>query len=419
MATSSRTILRWLRAPIHLVALLTGAKSFADNLFLGSAYLNRLGLHATRLRAAHALARRRRARLASLVPAEQRQQFDRNGYVILRDLLPEERFARLQSAIFSAQLDSREQLQGDTITRRVAIGATLRRRLPELEALLESQRWKDLMAYVASTRSEPLYYIQAILGGVAEGPPDPQLELHSDTFQPSLKAWYFLTDVEEDGRPLIYVAGSHRLTGARLEWERKKSLSVLHEGDRLSQRGSLRVSRSELEDLGLPQPTRFCVPANTLVVADTYGFHARGDAAGPTVRVEIWAYCRRSPFLPWTGLDLLSWRPISLRRAEWLNSLLDWLDHSGWMKQHWRRVGKKSVLEPSLPSDQRTPSAPTRTTADSDMASDVPLSARRHPPADTVTPSAVTAPSSGMTHLNRSESSSSMRPSELARTSEK
>jgi hypothetical protein len=419
VATNSRTILRWLRAPIHLGALLTGAKSFADNLFLGSARLNRIGLHGGRLRAAHALARWRRARLASLLPAEQRQEFDRNGYVIIRDLLPEERFARLRSAIFSARLEAREQLQGDTITRRVAIGAALRRGLPDLDALLGSQRWKGLMAYVASTRSEPLYYIQTVLGGVAAGPPDPQLDLHSDTFQPSLKAWYFLTDVEEDGRPFTYVAGSHRLTSARLEWERKKSLSVLREGDRLSQRGSLRVSRDELQGLGLPQPSRLCVPANTLIVADTYGFHARGEAGGPTVRVEIWAYCRRSPFLPWTGLDLLSWRPISLRRTEWLNSLLDWLDHRGWMKQHWRRVGKKSVLEPSLPVDQICPSAPTRTTADSDIASDVPLSARRHPPADTVTPPAVTAPANGMTHLNRSDNSSSTRPSELARTSEK
>jgi hypothetical protein len=261
-----------------------------------------------------------------------------------------------------------------------------------LDALLETAAWKGLMAYVASTRSEPLYYIQTIFGGVVEGPPDPQLDLHSDTFQPSLKAWYFLTDVEEDGRPLTYVAGSHRLTDARVEWERKRSESVLREGDRLSQRGSFRVSANELAGLGLPEPTLFCVPANTLVVADTYGFHARGDADDPSVRVEIWAYCRRNPFLPWTGFDLSSWKPISHRRAEWLNSLLDWLDGHGLVKQHWRPVGLKQVADSSLGLDQSGPSAPTRTTASSDSESDVPLSARRHPPADTVTPSAVALP---------------------------
>jgi hypothetical protein len=201
------------------------------------------------------------------------------------------------------------------------------------------------MAYVASTRSEPLYYIQTIFGGITEGPPDPQLQLHSDTFHPSLKAWLFLTDVEMDGRPLTYVAGSHRLTGARIEWERRKSIEVMATGDRLSQRGSFRVSEEELPSLGLPAPTHFVVPANTLVVVDTCGFHARADSTRPTVRVELWAYCRRTPFLPWTGGDLLSWRPVAQRRAQWAGAIVDWLDRRGLMKQHWRPAGRRRVSE--------------------------------------------------------------------------
>jgi hypothetical protein len=194
------------------------------------------------------------------------------------------------------------------------------------------------MAYVASTRSEPLYYIQAIAGGVVDGAPDPQLELHSDTFQPSLKAWLFLSDVEADGRPLTYVAGSHRLTPERIAWERRRSIDI-RTADRLSQRGSLRVSAEELPDLGLPPPRHFCVPANTLVAADTYGFHARAMSDRPTLRIELWAYCRRSPFLPWTGFDLWSSRPIAIRRGQWLGSIMDWMDRRGWAKQHWRRSG--------------------------------------------------------------------------------
>ena len=67
--------------------------------------------------------------------------------------------------------------------------------MPTLAALLDNREFRGIMSYVASTRAKPLYYIQAIAGGVADGPADPQLELHSDTFQPSLKAWLFLTDV--------------------------------------------------------------------------------------------------------------------------------------------------------------------------------------------------------------------------------
>ena len=332
-------LLRWWRAPLWAVSILTGAKSFADNPILGSERLNRKGLHAWRVSTAHRLAAARRARLARQVPADLKAAFDRDGFAVVPDILPPEQFAALKSAIVEASLECRSHQQGDTVTTRVPVGPEILRRIPALSALLRSPRWKGLMAYVASTRAEPLYYIQAISGGVVEGPPDPQLELHSDTFQPSLKAWLFMTDVPEDGRPLTYVAGSHRLTPQRIAWEKQRSIDIAR-ADRLSQRGSLRVSPGELAALGLPEPTHFAVPANTLVVADTYGFHARAASDRRTLRIELWAYCRRSPFLPWTGFDPLSWRPIAIRRAEWLGRILDVLDRRGWLIQQWRRSGR-------------------------------------------------------------------------------
>jgi phytanoyl-CoA dioxygenase PhyH len=340
MTSSSKDILRWWRAPLWLFAVFTGAKSFVDNPILGSKRLNSAGLHVWRLKRAHALARSRRARLAREIPADLKEQFDRDGYVVIRDFLPPDLFQSVQSELLDPRLSCRSQQQGDTITHRIPVGPRLRRRLPGLAQLLDGSRWKGLMAYVASTRSEPLYYFQAIAGGVAEGLPDPQLELHSDTFQPSMKAWLFLTDVAEDGRPLTYVAGSHRLSEARIAWERRKSVGIKEDGDRLSKRGSLRISPEELAELGLPQPTHFSVSANTLVIVDTCGFHARASSDRPTMRMELWAFSRRSPFLPWTGLDPLSWRPIAIRRAEWLQSIVDWLDRRGWATQHWRPAGR-------------------------------------------------------------------------------
>lgn len=338
LANGSGRVARWWRAPLWLAAIFTGAKSFADNPILGSRQLNQLGLHAWRLKAAHRLAAWRRARLAHLLPAEARADFDRDGFVVLRNFLPAEQFAALKSALLQVEEECRSQQQGDTITTRTPIGPGLMREIPALRTMLRSSRWTGIMAYVASTRSKPLYYLQAIAGGTAEGPPDPQLELHSDSFQPSLKAWLFLTDVAEDGRPLTYVAGSHRLTPERLAWEKRKSVDI-EQADRLSQRGSFRISRDELPSLGLPQPTQFAVPANTLVAADTCGFHARAASDWPTLRIELWAYCRRSPFLPWTGFDLLSCSPIASRRGQWLMQALDWLSARGWGKQHWRPAG--------------------------------------------------------------------------------
>lgn len=345
-ATSLRVLARWWRLPVWVLALFTGAKSFVDNPIIGSRRLNRAGLHLWRLRAAHWLAWRRRRRLASRMPRDLRKQFDRNGFVAVPNFMPEQDFHRLQSELLNSELESREHLQGDTITRRVPIGPQLLKSFPNLSELLGSRRWEAILNYAASSRSRPLYYVQTILGGRLDAPPDPQIHLHSDTFHPSMKAWLFLTDVGPDDRPLTYVAGSHRMSAERLAWEHRKSLNVLAEGDRLSQRGSFRITPEELAELGLPAPTQFAVPANTLVVIDTSGFHARATSDRPTVRVEIWAYSRRTPFLPWTGLDPLSWKPIAFRRAEWLASIVDWLSDKKLMVQHWRPIGKRRPIDP-------------------------------------------------------------------------
>ena len=339
-----RALLKWWRAPLWTLALATGAKSFVDNPILGSERLNRRGLHVNRLKLAHRLAWARRKRLAPAVPAEWREEFDRNGFVEIRNFLPSDQFARIQKVLLESEFETRQHQQGDAITRRVPIGPELLRAVPRLRQLLENRRWKSLLAYVGSTRAEPLYYIQTIIMGYADGAPDPQLELHSDTFHPSLKAWLFLTDVSDDQGPLTYVAGSHRLTPERLAWEQARSIAI-NDTDRLSQRGSLRIAPEELPSLGLPQPSRLAVPANTLVAVDTYGFHARGSADRPVVRVEIWAYSRRSPFVPWTGLDALSIKPIADRRATWLLHIVDRLERLGIMRQHWRPAGRRRPSE--------------------------------------------------------------------------
>lgn len=342
-----RRLLRWWRGPLWLAALGTGSKSFVDNPILGSTRLNRAGLHVNRLKLAHSLAWRRRRKLAADVPAAWREQFDRNGFVVVRDFLSSGAFERLRSALLDNEWDCRVHQQGSTITRRVPIGPDLLERIPELRTMLASSRWRGLLAYVASTRSQPLYYIQTVVGGMPGKPPDPQIEIHSDTFHPSLKAWLFLTDVDDDGRPLTYVAGSHILTPQRLAWEKMKSSTVVATGDRLSQRGSLRVSAEELPLLALPAPTRFAVPANTLVAVDTYGFHSRADADQPTLRVEIWAYARRNPFLPWTHFDPLSLEPFVHRRAQWLMKAVDLLDRLGIAKQHWQELDPRRPGEPA------------------------------------------------------------------------
>jgi hypothetical protein len=329
---------RYLMAPIWLAQLATGAKSFRDNPLIGSPALNARGLHAARVRIAHRIAWSRRARLARLVDPADRAAFDRDGFVEVRDFLAPDVFGRLRDDALAYRGPAREMVQGDTITRRIAFDPEALQAIPDARRLLADPRWRGLNRYVGSFDSEPLVYIQTILAQRRDGPPDPQTQFHADTFHPTVKAWLFLTDVAEEDGPFAYVPGSHLLTPERIAWEQAMSLRAAG-ADRLSARGSFRISAAELPDLALPKPRRFAVPANTLIVADTFGFHARVPAARPSTRVEIWGYGRRSPFLPWTGLDPLSWPGLAERRIPWLWAGRD--RFSRLIGQPWEDVGRR------------------------------------------------------------------------------
>lgn len=334
---------RYLLAPVWLAQLATGAKSFRDNPLIGSRTLNARGLHAARLRWADRMAESRRRRLAHLIAPGDRDAFDRDGFVEKRDFLSADAFARLRDAALGYRGAAREMVQGDTITRRIALDPAALAAIPEARALLADPRWRGLIRYAGSFNQDPLTYIQSILNQVREGQPDPQTALHADTFHATVKAWLFLTDVAEDEGAFCYVPGSHRLTPERLAWERAMSLRAPDGVDRLSSRGSLRIGSEELGGLGLPPPRLFAVPANTLIVGDTHGFHARGPSARPSVRVEIWAYGRRNPFLPWTGLDPLSLPGIAERRVPMLWAARDRLKRI--TGQPWRDAGRKTPAE--------------------------------------------------------------------------
>ncbi|MCB1377822.1 MAG: phytanoyl-CoA dioxygenase family protein [Alphaproteobacteria bacterium] len=334
-----------LKYPLWTVALASGAKSFRDNKIIGSPALNRMGLHVARISLAHKLAWSRRRKLAHLVSDADRNAFDRDGFVAKRNFLDSEAFSALRDEALAFRGPAREMIQGDTITRRIALDGPALSAMPRVAALLRRPDWRGLMRYVGSFDQEPLYYIQTILSHVKEGAPDPQTNFHADTFHPSVKAWFFLTDVTEDEGPFCYVPGSHRLTPERLAWERDMSLAAAQQADSYSARGSFRASAADMARMKLPEPVAFAVPGNTLVVGDTVGFHARGLSARPSRRVEIWAYGRRNPFLPWTGLDPLSLPILAEARVPAMWRALDFGQRLGIARNSWVDKGLKRPLD--------------------------------------------------------------------------
>ena len=132
--------------------------------------------------------------------------------------------------------------------------------------------------------------------------PDPQKDLHTDTFHPCVKAWLYIDEVSDQNGPFTFIPGSLRLTWKRVKWEYRQSLLASQSrNDRPKQRywdGSFRVSTQDAAELGYGLPLAMKVAANTLLIANTHGIHCRGEAKSGATRMTIWMQARDNPFNP-------------------------------------------------------------------------------------------------------------------------
>ena len=330
------------------LALVTQSKSFESNSILGNSKLNQLGLHRFRVQFAAQMAAQRRSKLAKFIPPADVESFQKNGFIFRENFLATEEFAQLKQELLTTPLETRETLQGDTVTRRMALDGKTLKHMPVTQQFLHSDEWRNLLNYVASFKVQPISYLQVIFSHVRKAKADPQTNLHSDTFHSSAKAWLFLEDVTEDEGPFVYVPGSHQLNPARLNWEQQKSESITVKTDAMTRRGSFRISEKEVLELGYAKPQAFAVKANTLVIADTYGFHARAKSLKPSVRIELWAYARRNPFVPWLGGDPLSFPFLKSNLVPWYWASLDFLEKRYQRNNPWKKVGKKCAADPAV-----------------------------------------------------------------------
>lgn len=298
-------------------SIVTSMKVFSDR-WVGSPTLNAYGLHKKRLKTAQAIGKFRRFQTVRARSADEAELLDQ-GCVAIENFLSEQDFATLYDEVSHAVAGAAEadpppakpkvwgfgdierhdwgfdRFDGSTLNRFIDPG-------PLATALAHRRALNRLSRIVTGRkhRAGRVLIYQTINGDDSEVP-DHQREFHRDTFFNALKYWFFLDPVRAEDGPMTYIPESHKLTQRRIEWEEARAEAAVAArvaGNRTGMTGSFRISEQEIADLGLPPPKSFTVPANTLIVANVFGFHRRGDAELGTTRLALYGNHRPQPFIP-------------------------------------------------------------------------------------------------------------------------
>lgn len=131
--------------------------------------------------------------------------------------------------------------------------------------------------------------LEHLIQGPAQEFVDPELELHSDIFFTTHKVWFYLSDVRLESGPLAFVKRSHWLTPQCLYYIYKESCTRA-----LGANKSRRISLHEKRKFG--DETVVTCPRNTLVVANTCGYHRRVQGMVGGERLSLHFQLRANPF---------------------------------------------------------------------------------------------------------------------------
>ena len=179
---------------------------------------------------------------------------------------------------------------GTTEVRRHSLAHVDTGPFPQLAQWRTDQRLVELAA-TAERRSYPKGWDggalveRLTLGDYSE--PDGDTELHIDTFFDTHKLWLYLDDVSKTNAAFVYVPGSHVLDHIRLRYEYREANTT--------NRKSRRVTEEEVRSRGL-EPLVFACRRNTLVLANTCGYHARSVGEPGASRRSLHKEYRYNPF---------------------------------------------------------------------------------------------------------------------------
>ena len=114
---------------------------------------------------------------------------------------------------------------------------------------------------------------------------------HVDTYHNTHKAWIYLDDIKKENGPFNYIVGSNRFSFQRLVWEYVNSIKISFYKNFLAffldEKKSKKFEKKKIEII---------CNQNSFMIANTHGYHRRGDASINKVRNGISFFTRENPF---------------------------------------------------------------------------------------------------------------------------
>lgn len=257
--------------------------------------LNRLGLQPLRASAAQALYGLRAWQGAG--PEDPvLDAIALNGLAMMENFLPQDIFARVCRE-YEGGFDDRALVvdRGSHIMQVVTIppNGTDPQFATIQEHLLREPRLLNLIARAA--RKRRIFPQEGMLQRVTaneqydpnNGETDPDAFLHQDVFYPDWKVWFCIKPMTVQNGAFRFAKGTHRFGLSRLAFEYRQSVHNLG--------GSWKVSDEDKVTLGVKDEP-VCCRENTLVIANTHGFHARGHIEPGQRRETIHIIYRVNPW---------------------------------------------------------------------------------------------------------------------------
>ncbi len=119
---------------------------------------------------------------------------------------------------------------------------------------------------------------------------DTQFKFHSDTFHPTIKCWLYLEDIEHKQGPFEYIPQSNQYNIYKMRWDYENSNIKINDAlwnrriesggkpgsFRVFENSTIKEEDQELRRLGFSNKISCVGKKNTLLVANTFGYHKRG-----------------------------------------------------------------------------------------------------------------------------------------------